>query len=78
MKEIIITPKRIKTEIRELIACFFAAFMLNVFAIIYYETSWSELYTQWIWVLIITCGIYALTVAFRVVAYLFKKAFKSS
>jgi len=73
MKDILLTAKRQKAEIIWLTACFFAANLINVFAIIYKKTLWSELYTQILWVLLITCALYALSIAIRICLYLLKK-----
>ena len=70
MKDILITSKRQKAEIFWLIACFGIAELINIISIIFYDTSWSELYTQFLWVLIITCLLYAVSIAFRVCLYL--------
>ena len=75
MKEILISIDRQKTEIKWIIACLFASFLLNVISIIVYQTSWAELYTQWIWLLIFWCAFYALSVAVRVMIYLIRRLF---
>ena len=75
MKDILFSTKRQKAEIIEIVACFFAAFLINVFSIIYYKTSWSELYTQWLWVLIITCVLYIISVGVRICYYWVRRFF---
>ena len=75
MKDILVSVDRQKTEIKWFIASLFAAIILNVISIIAYQTSWAELYTQWIWLLIIWCGFYALSVAVRVMIYLIRRLF---
>ena len=76
MKDILIPVRLQKLEIIWFIACFFAAIIFNVVSIIIYDTSWSEVYTQWIWVLIIWGVFYAISVAIRVMYYLAKYFFK--
>ena len=76
MKEIIITPKRQKTEIMWLARCFIAAVLMNVFAIIGYQTAWKELYTQILWVFIITCVLYAISMGVRVAFFWIKRLLK--
>ena len=73
MKDIHITIKRQKAEIIWLAACFCVAELINVIAIIIYDTSWSDLYTQILWVLIITCFLYAVSVALRLCFYWIKQ-----
>ena len=78
-KDILITAKRQKTEIIWIIASFCFAFLLNLFAIISKQTEWKELYTQALWLFIITCVTYALSVGIRIgiwfVLYLYKRCF---
>ena len=79
MRDLLITSKQQKTEIRWFVASFSMAFLLNVFAISYYKTAWRELYSQLLWVCIITCFLYALSVMIRVgigiAVYLYKRFF---
>jgi len=72
MKDLLITSKRQKTEIIWFVICFCVAELINLISIIIYDTSWSDLYTQILWVLIITCLLYAVSVALRVCLYLIK------
>lgn len=59
MKNILITPKRQKRELLYAFICFLLANGLNIYAISSYaKTSWSELYTQLPYVLIITFLLY--------------------
>ena len=76
MKDILIPVRLQKLEIIWIIACFFAAIIFNVVAIMIYKTSWSEVYSQWIWVLVIWGVFYAISVAIRVLYYLAKYFFK--
>lgn len=52
MKDTIITAKQKKREIITYFICIGLAFLLNIYAIIHYDTSWKELWTQLPWVLI--------------------------
>ncbi|MDD4588956.1 MAG: hypothetical protein PHG06_00820 [Parabacteroides sp.] len=72
MKDILISSKRQKTELYIFAGCIIAAFIMNVISIIVYKTEWSELWTQALWMLIITCGFYALTIAFRILLWLIR------
>jgi hypothetical protein len=56
MKDITISGKRIRTELRWLLVCFMAAIIFNVYAIIRYKTSWAEFITS-IHVLLILSGV---------------------
>mgnify|MGYP006972343534 CR=1 FL=1 len=73
MKDILISSKRQKTELIIIIVCFIAAFIMNVVSIIVYKTEWSELWTQILWMLVITCGFYALTIVVRILIWLVRR-----
>jgi len=73
MKEILLTTKRQKAEIGWFIACFCGAVLINIFSIVFYKTLWKELYTQILWVGIITIALYAISVGIRVCFYLIKR-----
>lgn len=76
MKDLIFTSKQQKMELIWVAACFCIAILMNVFSIIGYKTLWSELYTQLLWVLIITCFLYAISVGIRIAIYLSKRLFR--
>jgi hypothetical protein len=77
MKDILITAKRQKRELRWLCAALATAFLLNVYAIATHHTEWKELWTQLVWVICIGLGLYVLSVGLRCigcgVARLFRK-----
>ena len=75
MKDIIISPGQQKIELIWMVACFCAAVLINVFSIILYKTNWSEVYSQFLWVMIITCVLYAGSVGCRIAIYLVKRIF---
>lgn len=65
MKDIVLSVKRQKTELKIFIFCVLLAYMMNIISIIVYDTSWSELWTQSLWMLILSCVFYGLTVVVR-------------
>ena len=69
MKEIVLSVKRQKTEIKIFCVCIALAYLMNIISIITYGTSWSELWTQSLWMLLITCGFYGLSVVLRLLYY---------
>ena len=69
MKEIVLSVKRQKTEIKIFCVCIALAYLMNIISIIAYGTSWSELWTQSLWMLLITCGFYGLSVILRLLYY---------
>ncbi|PRY98751.1 hypothetical protein [Marinilabilia salmonicolor] len=65
MKDIIITHRKLKRELFIWLVCLVAAIGLNVYSIIYYDTSWSELYTHLGYVVAISIVIYLILWIFR-------------
>ena len=63
MKEIVLSVKRQKTEIKIFCVCIALAYLMNIIS------SWSELWTQSLWMLLITCGFYGLSVVLRLLYY---------
>jgi hypothetical protein len=75
MKDLHISAKRQKSELKWSAGCFCVAILLNILSIIMYKTLWSEIFTQLLWVLIITCALYVVSVFVRVIFYFIKKLF---
>lgn len=75
MKDILITSARLKKEIRLLVGCFIAAFLINATAIIIYKTPWYEIFSQLGYVVAITLCIYLLIAFFRIIIVLIKRIF---
>jgi len=65
MKDTIITARQKKREILTYVVCLLLAFALNVFAIVRYGTSWSELWTQLPWVVLWGTSLWLLWVVLR-------------
>ncbi|KPL11992.1 MAG: hypothetical protein AMS26_19035 [Bacteroides sp. SM23_62] len=65
MKEITITGKRFRTELRWLLGCFMAAIVFNGYAIIRYQTSWAAFFTSLQVVLILSLVFYVLLMFVR-------------
>jgi hypothetical protein len=75
MKDLHISAKRQKFELKWFAASFCIAVLVNVFSIIIYKTSWSEVFTQLLWVLVMACILYAVSIASRIVIYMLKRLF---
>ncbi|MDR0507270.1 MAG: hypothetical protein LBH32_10735 [Dysgonamonadaceae bacterium] len=73
MKDTLITVKRKKTEIVTLIICFIIANLINLYAIISYKTSYSELFTMLGYVIILTLALYVIWTVIRLIFYAFKR-----
>jgi hypothetical protein len=65
MKDITISGKRIRTELKWLLGCFVAAIIFNVYAIIRYQTSWAEFFTSLHVLIILSLVFYFLLLFFR-------------
>lgn len=65
MKDTIITAKQKKREIITYFICIGIVFLLNVYAIIHYNTQWKELWTQLPWTLILGSGLWVFWVLLR-------------
>jgi len=73
MKDIVITSKRIKTEITAFIVCFVLAVIVNIISIISYGTNWAELFTQLYVVIILAIVFYVVAGVFRLAWMALKK-----
>lgn len=73
MRDIILSVKRQKTEIKIFCACIVFAYLMNIISIIAYNTEWSELWTQSLWMVIITCGLYGLSIVLRILYYAIRR-----
>ncbi|GAB1416190.1 hypothetical protein MASR2M117_15960 [Paludibacter sp.] len=76
MKDIIITSKRIKTELYTLLISFIIANGFNLYAIIVYKTKYIELITQIGYVLIFTFALYFVWTVIRLLYLGAKKIIK--
>ena len=65
MKDITISGKRIRTELKWLLGCFVAAIIFNVYAIIRYQTSWAEFFTSLHVLVLLSLVFYLLFLFFR-------------
>jgi hypothetical protein len=77
MKDIVISSKRIRIELITLAICFVVANLLNLYAIIAYQTSFVELLTQLGYVFIFSVVLYIAWSFLRAIFYLIKKLVKS-
>lgn len=75
MKDLVITSRRLKKEMYILFACFITSFLINIFSIVTFKTSWYEMFTQIGYVVVITFILYLLVAMIRAVVFLIKKLF---
>ena len=69
MKTIIISSKHISTELKFLLFAFIASFLLNVIAIIIYQSVWNELITSIPFVLLLSIIFYLIVLIIRLLYY---------
>ena len=77
MKDSIITGKRKKTELIALLICFIIANLLNLYAIIVYETRFKELFTQLGYITLFAVVLYVFWVLLRIIFYSVKRIINS-
>lgn len=73
MKDIHISAKRQKTEMKWFFFLFCATFLLNIISIFIYKTRWTEVYTQLLWVLALSCFFYLGSVLLRFAVYFIRR-----
>jgi ABC-type glycerol-3-phosphate transport system permease component len=66
MKTITIPLPHWRKELVIALVCLLLAIALNAYAIMRFQTPWSELVSSWLYVLAIAVLFFAVTVAFRV------------
>ena len=78
MKDIVFTAKRQRTELIVFGVCLLVSFLMNVYAIVAFNTEWKELYTQLLWVLAIAVFLYAVSVGVRLIYTCVRSVLKSN
>jgi len=76
MKNIIITPRHIRREALFLLLAFIIANLMNVGAIIGYETPWKELLTSIPILILLSLVLYFLILVLRVIYVALAKVFR--
>ncbi len=69
MKNTVITARRKKIELLTLLICFVIGNLANLYAIISYETPFSEMLTSFFYVLAFSCVLYAFWTVLRILFY---------
>ena len=69
MKNTVITARRKKTELLTLLACFSIGNLANLYAIISYETPFSEMLTSFFYVLAFSGVLYVFWTILRILFY---------
>lgn len=69
MKNTVITARRKKIELLTLLACFIIGNLANLYAIISYETPFSEMLTSFFYVLVFSGVLYVFWTILRILFY---------
>lgn len=69
MKNTVITARRKKIELLTLLICFVIGNLANLYAIISYDTPFSEMLTSFFYVLAFSCVLYAFWTVLRILFY---------
>ena len=69
MKDIVISKRRIKTEMLLFLACVLAMELLNVYAIVKYDGSWSETFFSLGFVVVTALVLYTVLSVLRLIIY---------
>ncbi len=69
MKNTVITARRKKIELLTLLACFIIGNLANLYAIISYETAFSEMLTSFFYVLAFSGVLYVFWTILRILFY---------
>jgi hypothetical protein len=76
MKDLRITAKRQKTELKFFLFCFITAFVLNLASILIYKTNWIELISSIGYVMVLAVILYAISVFLRLIWVVIRKGFR--
>lgn len=69
MKDIVISGKRIKKELRVLLACVVAVEAVNIYAVVEYGGKWTEIFTSLGFVVTSAFCLYAVLAAIRLIIF---------
>ena len=76
MKDIVIKGSRVRCELIVAACCLLAACGWNAYAIMKYDTSWSELYSVWYAVLIVAVVLYVVLIPLRLAGWALWKSLR--
>lgn len=75
MKDTVITAKNKRRELFVFLACLAAAVIVNASCIIYFDTQWIELFTQFGYAFCVAASLYVLSWVVRLIWRLFRRRF---
>ncbi len=75
MKDLVISGKRVKTELLIALGCFVCAVLINIICIIVYHSQWHEIFSQIGFTVLVAVILYVLLLLIRLLVLLCKKIF---
>lgn len=75
MKDLVISGKRVKTELLIALGCFICAVLLNIVCIIVYHSQWHELFSQIGFTVLVAVVFYVLLLLIRLLFLVCRKIF---
>lgn len=75
MKDLVISGKRVKTELLIALGCFVCAMLINIICIIVYHSQWHEIFSQIGFTVLVAVILYVLLLLIRLLVILCKKIF---
>lgn len=75
MKDIVISGKRVRTELLIALCCFVCAVLINIVCIIVYHSQWHEIFSQIGFTVFVAAVLYVLTIIVRLIVLACRKIF---
>ena len=75
MKDLVISGRRVKTELMIALGCFACAVLINIICIIAYHTPWYEVFSQIGFTVFVAVVLYVLLLIVRLLVLAFRKLF---
>ncbi len=73
MKDIVIPSRIVRRELLVALACFLTSFFMNVGAVVAYHKSWTEIFSQIGYVVVISVFFYVILWIIRILFLIIKK-----
>jgi len=75
MKDLVISGKRVKTELMIALGCFICAVLINIICIIVYHSQWHEIFSQIGFTVFVAVALYVLLLIIRLLVLACRKIF---
>jgi 1,4-dihydroxy-2-naphthoate octaprenyltransferase len=75
MKDLVISGKRVKTELLIALGCFICAVLINIICIIVYHSQWHEIFSQIGFTVFVAVILYVLLLIVRLIVLACRKIF---